>query len=507
MPDARRNLELLYARNLKESERSLSCYLEHVLIDSIPNPQPFGKIREQWQEQRDYWVVPALEYVAGVREEYNGPMNFWLGYSKGQDKTSYIGRILNWELRFAKKALRIYCGAKDGEQAGVILDCMTKEANLNPWFSNQLDFRRTKVVNKKSGSELHVLTSDAGGTQGKTPDIIVCDELTHWEDEEFFESLTSGIVKKGGRCVLIILTNAGFKDSWQDKVRQEAKKYNGTDWFFYEQPPCTRLASWIREEDIEKQRRIMTDAEARRLFDNEWIDLAQERGFISSEDVDDCIGHPKLPPKGAKIYLGIDFGGKIDRTALCALWFDGDKVHVIELDCWQNDDGSEMQITKVDEWIEKRIKKYKNIVCVFDKTQMLATIQRLEKNGVKVKRFEYKGVKQNCIMAENLRNLILNRKIVFAEFAGLLNKETFGDELKSLVVKRVQGWYRLDSQHNKHDDRTVSVGMAALEAIMTSPLQPAHQIPPPPKKPVSKKEIGITFNKEHFARRGYFGLR
>ena len=78
-----------------------------------------------------------------------------------------------------------------------------------------------------NGSELHILASDAGGSQGKNPDVVICDELTVWSSEEFFNALFSGVGKRGDRtgrqrCLFAVLTNAGYLDSWQDKLRQLA---------------------------------------------------------------------------------------------------------------------------------------------------------------------------------------------------------------------------------------------------------------------------------------------
>lgn len=506
--DPRRVLELLYERNQREASKSLSLFLERCVVESVPKPLPYGQIREPWQLQRDNWLVPPLEFVAGISPEYTGPMNFWLGYAKGHDKSSGLGRYLNWLLSFAvRKNLRVFCGARDSEQAAVVLDCMFKEAELNPWFKDRLTFSKGKVSGR-NGAVLRVLTSDAPGIHGINPDIVVCDELTHWTGNALFDALFSGSAKRAGRCCFVILTNAGFRDSWQYKLRELAQKEHNNSWYFYEQPEETVMASWLSKSVLEQTRKLLTPSESRRLLDNVWINLSEDRGFLNPDDVDSCIGNPSQPHPSAQVYLGIDYGGVHDATALAVVWYDGITLHVIELQCWQGNPTNEIQIEEIEGWIKRKLLQFPNAVCVFDKHQLLGVIQKLENKGVEVKRFDYKGGRNNYAMAENLRTLISNKKICFSRTAGIARDgSTLADELKKLIIKQVQTWYRFDHEYNEHDDRTVAVGMAAMEATLNSPLLPARQKPTPPNTSQTPFSPGGGFVNQHFARRGTFGIK
>jgi hypothetical protein len=503
--DPRRQLELVYARNDLQSRGSLAAYLDCVKVDSRPDPRPFGQIAEPWQRDRNTWVVPAFEFVAGVREQYDGPKNFWLGYSKGHDKSSYIARNLNWAAAYARRPLRMYCCAKDSEQANVIYDAMKREAELNPWFAKRLEFKRNQVAGKDSGARVEILASDAAGAHGKTPDVIVYDELCHWDSRDLWDSLQTAKVKRGGYCLTVVATNAGYRGSWQHDIRNNAER--SPNWFFYEQPQGVQLASWMSADEIAAESENITEHEARRLFKNCWIDLSEVGlRFLSPDAIDRCVGCPLYPPAGARVVLGIDYGGVHDRTSLAAVWWDGERLHVFEMLCLQGSPENEVQIAEVSEWVEEKFRQFPDCTAVFDRFQLLETIQRLERAGRDVRRFEYRGGKQNHAMAVLVKNLVQNRKILFGEATGLCGGESLAGEMKRLVVRPMNYGFRLDHAANGFDDKTISVGMAATEAVDSDALAaPARGTKP--KEPEAPRPRLHLFSGEHFRRRELYGLK
>lgn len=469
---------------MKEAERSLSLYLQRVIVDCVPDPKPYGDVREKWQEERDTWLTPAFEFVAGVNPDYKGQMNFFLGYSKGHDKTSTIARYCNWVLAFSpRKNMRLFVGAKDVDQAAVLLDAMQKEYSLNPWLQKtgdkrpqeRIDFKRNGADSNFNGGQLRILASDAGGNQGKNPDIVIADELSHWDDPSLFDSLYSGVGKRGDssgrqRCLFVIITNAGFKDTWQWRVRQLAEASHGDDWFFYSQPEGKLLAGWLSASAIEKQKRLMTPSEGKRLWGNQWVDLTEERGAFQPEDIDKCIGEPRIPQQSSQVVLGIDYGGVRDRTALALVWFDGEKLHVPELQCWQGSAASEVQISEVDAWLDRKCAQYPNLTAVFDRYQMASTMQRLELQGIPVKKHEFRSGKQNHALYETLQTLLQNGRVCFSNSTGThpFDGSSLVTELKRVLKKKMASGFKIDHDDKEHDDRVIAVGMAAIEAVSTA---------------------------------------
>lgn len=504
--DPRKLLELIYARNELESKRSLYQYLNRVVIDCRPQPAVFESVIEPWQKSRNDRLVPALEFVAGIRKEYQGPLNFYEGFGKGHDKSSYLARVLNYLLGFApKKGLRLCCAAKDAEQAGVIRDCMLREAQLNPWIGKHLDFKQKNVQGTSNGSILQVLTSDAAGVQGSSPDVTVCDEISHWTNRDMFDALFNGAKKKQGYAAFVVLTNAGMLGTWQHGVKNIAEEYAGSLWSYFNQPEGRPMASWITPAALTEAKLITHPIEYRRLFLNEWVNLNEDRGVFRIEDVDAAIGVPLDPPKEATVVLGVDYGLTNDPTALCTCWFDGTKVHVPELLRWKGTPESPIKAEKVEQWVVQRLRKYRKCVVVFDKYQLEPVIQRLEDQGHNVKRFEYRGGKQLFTLAENLRTLLQNRKLVFAADAGYFNGETFADELKQVIYRPMAYGYRIDHKATEHDDLTAAVGMAALEVVKHPPVAQMSLGQSSPKTSAPRSHTNPYFSQDHISRRGLWG--
>lgn len=500
----------------RQSAKSLSAYLERVLIDVPPKPQPFGKVIEWWQVERNRVIVPAFEFVAGLNPDYVGPKKFWLEYSKGTDKSSYLARLLNWLLSYSKRSLRCYVGAKDKAQADGIKDFMFKEAEHNKgWLKKHLEFKGNSVVGKDTGSTVTFVTSDGKGEQGKTPDVVLCEELTHWESDDLFSALWTAIPKRQGYAIGVILTNAGFIGSWQEGLRNTAQSKHGHEWHFFAQQPNTTLASWMTEDKIAEEASIVSPLEADRLFRNRWIDPS-EAGIklFSPTDVDRCIGAPEQPPPGAQVVLSVDYGGVCDRTALTVLWYNTDTqvVHVVSQTVWAGNPTNEIQIKDVESWLELQFSIHPDAIAVIDTMgQMLGTCQEFENKGHRIIRFQYRGGKQNALMLTTLRSFLTNQRIRFAPDCGMLGNSTLATELKEVVGKTLAYGERIDHRAGFHDDLTVSLGMGLLAAVM-------HTAPGAvPQKGVADNELSRYYlsgrticpslDRSHAQRRGLFGMQ
>ena len=178
------------------SKRSLRLYMEQVVINCRPRPKRFIEVGEEWQWKNLNMIIPAVESVAGINPKYSGPTGLWFGMVRGSDKTSSIARTCNWCLAFSPTYLKISVGAADVEQAKLVRNAMLDEARLNPWFGDSIKISQYQASGP--GGELEIMPADAKGAYGLTSDIYICDELTHWKDEDFWISLYSARLKRSG---------------------------------------------------------------------------------------------------------------------------------------------------------------------------------------------------------------------------------------------------------------------------------------------------------------------
>lgn len=510
--NVRKQLELHFATATRESSKSLSRYFDHVVLDTRPEPKRFQDVGEDWQRARNAILTPALEQIAGLRSEYIGPRCFWFEMTRGTDKTGTVGRILNWLLSYSKNHLELLACAADKDQAGLVKGSMETEHRLNAKWLPELNFKNNEVTGP--GGRLQILASDGDTNQGLKFDVMVADEISIWQKPDLWDAVSSTIVKRGGYAILIVISNSGFLNSWQwhlrEKIRKRAEMPN-PDWYFYAQPLDTALASWMTPEAVAAACELISDTEARRLFGNHWIDPSEANGYLTAEEVQRCVGTPLPAPPGATNYLGVDFGARKDRCVFTRLWYDTSTgiIHVNDMECIQGSAENEVQVETVDDWLDANLKLFPNATVVLDLHQLLATAQKLERRGVKVKRFEYRAGKGNAKMTANLRLLVKNQRLCFTADCGRLGDETLATEMAGLITKRMVYGERFDHLANSHDDRVTAVGMAALQAV-TDTAGPTAIVPTPPPNPFQPPlptphaRLGdLTRARE----RGLFGMR
>lgn len=318
-------LEVQAELTTRISARSLADYLDRVVIDSRPEPTVWGRVIEPWQVDLVQPLIPALEHMAGLRPDYDGPRSFLYVLPKGHDKTGAIARLCNWAVAFSRKPLECVAAASTREQAGFLLEAMKAEIKLNQWLSVRLHPHNNVV--RGEGGKLKVISADASHSSGLKSDLTVCDELTFWANRELFDMLYGGRAKRPA-SVFVIITNAGLKGSWQWEVLQHARERDA--WHVYEAPIRTTLASWMTPADIEEIRSTVTTGHARRVLDNEWIDVTENPllsfDLIETNVDESCLWEDGVIPPGRRpeLYIGIDVGRTKDRTVIWTLELWGD---------------------------------------------------------------------------------------------------------------------------------------------------------------------------------------
>lgn len=464
------------------SARSAFDYLQHVVIDTRPQSQPFRLVAEPWQWDIAKMVIPIIESVAGVRSDYSGPRCLWLTLPKGHDKTSFIGRMCNWLLAYSKLPVTAYCAAADKEQAGGLKEAMQSEARLNPWLEKRLDFQTYEARGTTTNSRLKILAADAHTTHGIRSSLFICDEVTHWPKRDLWDALYTGFTKVPG-AGWIVITNAGILNSWQHEQMLSAKL--SPHWHVFE--AAGRMASWMNEAIVEEQSRTLPRSVAARYFTNRWIDPSEDKGYVFRHEAQACedlgvemnltvkeIGDP------TKQYVAaVDYGPKKDRTCLCVVHRKGDVAVIDRMDVWQGSSDNHVSLERVEQWLRDVNKNFNLSVAVIDQYQMEAVLQSI-RGVVPFEVFRPRGAAGNYQLAENLRSLVVNRKLAWPKGCGDVmvtdrrtghtKTHTLVDEFAEVSIKTTTGFgYRLINIGNTQDDRVVSLGMAVLQLMQTIP--------------------------------------
>lgn len=234
-----------------------AAFRADLIVDVDGVARRFADVMDPWQRDDFAALDGALKRCAGQSAK-PALMRANRERGRGHSKTTDLAIICAWALVFAKRPLKGYAYAADKDQARLLRDALLTLVRLNPWLGSILTVESQRVVNTAKGhpgegGTLSIEASDVGSSYGILPDLIIADELTHWTgDGVLWHSLISSAAMRSN-CLLVVISNAGFADTWQWSVREMAR----TDpaWHF------SRLdgpkASWLTAERLEEQRRML----------------------------------------------------------------------------------------------------------------------------------------------------------------------------------------------------------------------------------------------------------
>lgn len=433
--------------------------------------QPGDKVRflarlQPWQ-QRDFAALdPAWQSLAGLSVQPRF-RRAWIERPRGHSKTFDTAVQIAWILLAASTPVHGLAAAADQDQARLIRNAVARLAQANPDVCGPLEFSRHSVTNRRTGSRLEILSSDVQSSWGVLPDFIICDELCHWRDVEFWQSLLSSAAKRP-HCLLIVLTNAGIGRGWQWELRESVRQSG--QWYF--SSLVGARAPWITEESLAEQRQLLTPPVYQRLWENIWQHSDGE--FLTLAEAEACRD-PSLKPRtrglpGRHYTAAIDYAEKHDYTAACLIHWEGPRLVVDRLDVAVPRPDAPVPVAWVEDWIERTAAAFGSVRFVLDEYQLLGTLQRLQ-SRYDLRRFQFLNGKGNHALAMNLRTLILHRQVAWYLGCGRIDgpaRDDLETELASLLLREsTSGHCRIDHRREAghHDDRAFALGAACLEAV------------------------------------------
>ncbi|MEZ6119025.1 MAG: terminase large subunit [Pirellulaceae bacterium] len=249
-------------------------------------------------------------------------MRAYLERPRGHSKTTDLAVMAVWLLAFATRPLRGYSYAADRDQAALLRDAVDRIVRLNPWLAELICVDKDKVTNIAKDhpgrdSMLRIETSDVASSYGILPDFVIADEFTHWQgDGSLWNSIISSAAKRR-TCLLVGISNAGFVDSWQWKIREAIRQ--DPAWYF------SRVdgpqASWMSDGRLDEQERLLPNIAFRRLWQNEWSPSGGDA--LRPEDIEAAFRKELKPfiyrEADWDFIAGVDLGLKRDCSAVVTL--------------------------------------------------------------------------------------------------------------------------------------------------------------------------------------------
>lgn len=441
----------------------MKSYIDFVNNIYIPTPEPqlFKEVAKDWQKHDSAILNGILMRATTNNFEYPYRHACFIR-PRGCDKTSSIARAVLWSILDRKDSIiHGFACAVDQDQAKLIQEAITEILILNPELQKRVKIYRSKSNSKVIGDNgyVKIMSSDAASAWGKRPSLIIFDELTHWESDRskrFFDAMFSSIPKNPKSCCIII-SNAGYKDTWQYNLISELK--NTKEWYVYDEPG--RPNTWMNDEDIALASKGMDDKEIRRVFYNEWVTRSSSR--IVSEYLKLCkYPENKYGSSNRWYSIGVDFGYSKSLTAMSVVHIDqGENVIVDCIEAY-----SSLQSREFENKLYDLIARFPNCVITIDPYQTLFIIEKLSKEGKKV-RIVKPSSEYNKRVLNQLVSLIMTERIYFPIVTGLCKGKSLSYEMENIFVGEESGLVSFN-KNTKNKDRIMSL-CYAIEGLSETP--------------------------------------
>lgn len=373
------------ARTYARYATSPADFRADLIVDVDGVARRFGDVMDDWQRADFASIDPALRRCNGTAANPDAKMRAYLERGRGHSKTTDLAVTCCWALAFAARPLKAFAYAADKDQADLLRQAMETVVRLNPWLGAILEVQRNLVVNiakghPGEGGTLTIEASDVGSSYGILPDLIIADELVHWQgDGSLWHSLISSAAKRSN-CLLVIITNAGFCDSWQWAVRESARTDEA--WIF------SRLdgpqASWLTPARLAEQRRMLPAIAYARLWENQWSSGGGDA--LTEADIRAAFDDRLRPMTGTEpcwLFVGgIDLGLTRDCSAVVVLAVPdggaGGRIRLAHDHLWKPTRGQKINISEIEAHVLDLDQRYGLEYVGFDPWQAEHLAQRLE---------------------------------------------------------------------------------------------------------------------------------
>ncbi len=425
--------------------------------------------------------------------DVTGPRLHFLTRPRGASKTSDLAAVAIAVLvEQAPPGSRSYAVAVDADQGALLLDALRGLVTRTPGLSQALTVESLRVVVKSTGASLEVLPADGASAYGLRPYFVVADELAAWPStrnaRDVWAAVVSALPKVPGSR-LVVLTSAGDPASWPYKVLERARR--SSRWRVAEMPgPCP----WIAADELDEQRGLLTESQYARLHLNQWT--SPEDRLTSVDALRECVtlDGPQPPKTGAKYVIGLDVGLTNDRTVATVCHADGPRggatVVLDRLEVWQGRRLAAVNLDAVESWVYEASRTYNRARVVFDPFSSVQLTQRLRGKGVACVEFTFTAQSVGKL-GLTLYQLIREKRLALPDDEALL------DELANVRLREATpGVVRLDHDAGRHDDRAVSLALAAHSLITASPgarITHAGRAAPPsgPQRPQGPPDVAL----------------
>lgn len=406
----------------------------------------------------------------------------WWEGPRGARKTTTLAAVLMALLvHQAPRGSRSFIGAEDQDQAAELIDAAASILEATPELGQLLRVRGLDITNRVTGAKVTALPGDPSA-MGKRPYLIVVDELSNWPDtrrhRRFWTALQSA-TRKNRECRFVVLSNAGWQDSWQ-WVRREVARTSPLWWFRSVPGPMP----WLTAQDLESLREDTIDpADFDRLHLNRWVPAAGRLATLEELEELAVLEEPLAPRFRWGYVIGVDLATQRDNAVCVVAHYEpaGEvwdplqmtrhfnerwRIVVDRVQVWS----PPVSLTEVEGWLQAVGHRYAAKI-VMDPTEGRGIAERLSSMGRSVRIYQFTSASVGPL-AVLLQNLIREKNLALPAYDPELL-----EELAAVRIRRnAFGSPRLDHESGKHDDRAVAIALAASELVAPPAEKAPHQV-------------------------------
>lgn len=449
---------------LKEVEQrcqaSFEFFLNIIRVKSATGPQQFLDCMAVHQRRCFNDLVPQVEKLRdGESLDFS---RFWIERTKKASKDSDIALVITWLLAFPKRPFLIQVGAGDKDQAAIVRNRIEDILYYNPWLKKLLTVTKYSGSSTNGLAKLEIEAADIGGSHGATPDLLICNELSHVTKWEFILNLLDNAdgVANG---MVIIATNAGFigSDAWA--YRQMVMKTDRWIKHIFSRP-----APWHSEAFLEDARsRCKTVSRYNRLW---WGIWASGKGDAFDGSMIDKVLVPGLKPLlqpevGWSYVGGIDLGVSHDHAGVVILGANKmeQRIRLAVFKGFEPVNG-EVDLIAVREFVLGMHKLFRVIDFGYDPYQCELMAQELRLKSVCMRRVPFTG-NNLTIMATALKSLLESKTQKFEAYDDE-DQRIRNDLGKFNIVERSYGFRLMaTSDTTGHADVGTALAIAIPRAV------------------------------------------
>lgn len=447
--------------NVLDLQADPEKFQRSIWIPTGSGPRCLGTIMVPFQAERFELLNPAL---IAVRDGQELPFDgVWDERSKGGSKDTDNAVSLLWLLFASKHPLRIEVGACDQQQGDevrqIIKGILRIDKPLNKFLNRVISVQRTQVLNTQTESYISILTADQYGSHGSRPSVVVLDELTHQPDPAFGQTLSDNWDKQRPYSLMLIITNAGQRDSWQETWKENYR--NSDRWRIAE---FSEPAPWISADALAESERRNPQARFLRLWHGVWSSPGGDA--LPVDQIDRSIRpdlQPALKPSAEYLYVaGCDLGLTRDRAAITLLGVHREtkRIRLCSTRVWTPPPGGKISIASVEAALVSWHRQFKIRELSYDPWQSEYLAQRLRQDRIRTNEVVFSSQATQQQMASTLLEVFSDQQVTLYPDADLRR-----DLTRARLVER--GWgFKLEWPRDSsgHADLGMSFTLALLSA-------------------------------------------